>query len=305
MAFHLYGRDMLDAIRELREQVNAIAVDRLRVKPKVKVTGEFWAQLTEGDGNFQIFSFLEQEGAQVLVEPISTWVAYLIRLEWAMRRERSRGANQQGRMAKRMGARLSSIREQLLFEAVQVLWSRTFSRVATRAGGLTPLLLDQRGLAKIAAPYFHELAQGGEGHMEVAKSIYYTQKKLCHMVLGVKPFGCMPSTQSDAVQARVVSAFPEMLYLPIETSGEGAIQAYSRVQMVLSEARARARSEFDAVIKQTGRPTDQLRDYVARHPELERPLYRFPKRKGLTGEAAQFAWHLHDRMNREGIRATA
>ena len=55
-----------------------IDVDRLRVKPIVKITGEFWAQTTEGDGNFNMFNFLEREGAQVLVEPIGTWVMYMM-----------------------------------------------------------------------------------------------------------------------------------------------------------------------------------------------------------------------------------
>ena len=50
----------------------------LRVKPMVKVTGEFLAQTTEGDGNFHMFQFLEREGAEVMVEPIATWVTYLL-----------------------------------------------------------------------------------------------------------------------------------------------------------------------------------------------------------------------------------
>ena len=58
--------------------MDTVEVDRTRVKPVVKVTGEFWAQTTEGDGNFHMFEFLEREGAQVMVEPIATWVAYLM-----------------------------------------------------------------------------------------------------------------------------------------------------------------------------------------------------------------------------------
>ena len=58
--------------------MNTIEVDRLRVKPVVKIIGEFWAQITEGDGNFHMFEFLEREGAQVLVEPIGTWVMYMM-----------------------------------------------------------------------------------------------------------------------------------------------------------------------------------------------------------------------------------
>ena len=44
----------------------------------VKIIGEFWAQLTEGDGNFNMFAFLEREGAQVHVESIGGWITYLL-----------------------------------------------------------------------------------------------------------------------------------------------------------------------------------------------------------------------------------
>jgi predicted nucleotide-binding protein (sugar kinase/HSP70/actin superfamily) len=302
---HLYGREILDAIEELRAQLNQIQVDRLRVKPVVKVTGEFWAQLTEGDGNFQIFEFLEGEGAQLLIEPISTWVAYLTRLEWTVRRERNRGRRGRGTLLQQAARRLAVGKEEMLFSTAQVLWSRTFSRVAKRAGGLTPELVGQEKLAALAAPFFNELAQGGEGHMEVAKSIYYTTHNLCHMVLSLKPFGCMPSTQSDGVQARVVSKFPQMIYLPVETSGEGALHAYSRAQMALSEARVRARDEFDGIIQRRGRSAEELHTYVAAHPEMQRALYRFPRQPGIAGEAAQFAWHISDRMDGRRMRMPA
>jgi len=75
---HLYGKEYLDSIDACRDKLNSIEIDRMRVKPIVKITGEFWAQITEGDGNFHMFEFLEREGAQVLVEPIATWVAYML-----------------------------------------------------------------------------------------------------------------------------------------------------------------------------------------------------------------------------------
>src|SRR2546425_8370545 len=75
---HMWGKDYLNALHAAREKMNSIEVDRTKVKSLVKITGEFWAQITEGDGNFHMFDFLEREGAQVLVEPIATWVAYLL-----------------------------------------------------------------------------------------------------------------------------------------------------------------------------------------------------------------------------------
>src|SRR5215475_10278062 len=74
----LKGDEYLPALERCRDIFNTVEIDRLRVKPIVKITGEFWAQTTEGDGNFNMFKFLEREGAQVLVEPIGTWVMYMI-----------------------------------------------------------------------------------------------------------------------------------------------------------------------------------------------------------------------------------
>ena len=75
---HLYGKQYLDAMEACRESLDKIEVDRTKIKPIVKITGEFWASITEGDGNFHMFEFLEREGAQVLMEPIATWVAYML-----------------------------------------------------------------------------------------------------------------------------------------------------------------------------------------------------------------------------------
>src|SRR5690242_3746297 len=74
----LYSDDYTTGLNHVRDRYNSVKVDRLRVKPIVKVTGEFWAQTTEGDGNFNMFRFLEREGAQVIVEPIGTWICYLM-----------------------------------------------------------------------------------------------------------------------------------------------------------------------------------------------------------------------------------
>jgi ElaB/YqjD/DUF883 family membrane-anchored ribosome-binding protein len=119
------------------------------------------------------------------------------------------------------------------------------------------------------------------------------------MVLALKPFGCMPSTQSDGVQSRVVNAFKDMIFLPIETSGEGEVNAHSRVQMALAEAKAKARAEFDSVLSQTGKSLDDIREYVAEHPKLRSALYKLPHRSGIAGTAAQFALHVSDLINKE------
>jgi predicted nucleotide-binding protein (sugar kinase/HSP70/actin superfamily) len=58
----LTTEDYVAPLREVSKRFNEVEVDRLQPKPIVKVTGEFWAQTTEGDGNFNMFRFLHQRG---------------------------------------------------------------------------------------------------------------------------------------------------------------------------------------------------------------------------------------------------
>src|SRR6202140_5056401 len=67
---HMWGKDYLNALHTARQPKDRIEGARTKVKPVGKITGEFWAQITEGVGNFHMFDFLEREGAQVIVEPI-------------------------------------------------------------------------------------------------------------------------------------------------------------------------------------------------------------------------------------------
>jgi predicted nucleotide-binding protein (sugar kinase/HSP70/actin superfamily) len=302
---HLYGEYTARMLGEVRDMLGTVEVDRLRVKPVIKVTGEFWAQTTEGDGNFRMFSFLEREGAQVMVEPIGTWVMYMLWLAKAThaeRRELATKALGSWDLRGRLGAAIAFHAKQASFDGGRRVYMRQYRRMVDALGGIAHPLLKLEDLAGLAAPYYNVFAKGGEGHMEVAKNIYYTVHKKCHMVLSLKPFGCMPSTQSDGVQSAVMSHFKDMIFLPIETSGEGEVNAHSRVQMALGEARAKARLEFQQALESTGRRLDDIREYVATHHELRNPFYHVPAHPGVTGTAANFVLHVSARMNRNQRR---
>ncbi|MGA7523616.1 MAG: hypothetical protein WBW84_14280 [Acidobacteriaceae bacterium] len=53
------------------------------------------------------------------------------------------------------------------------------------------------------------------------------------------------------------------------------------------------------MLGRTGKSLDDLREYVAIHPELRRALYKVPHRAGVAGTAAQFAWHVSDLIDRD------
>jgi predicted nucleotide-binding protein (sugar kinase/HSP70/actin superfamily) len=119
------------------------------------------------------------------------------------------------------------------------------------------------------------------------------------MIVSLKPFGCMPSTQSDGVMAGVIARHPEVLFLAVETSGEGEANAHSRVQMALGDARRRARAEFDQAVASTGRSLEDIREYVAQHRELRRPFHRYTHHPGVAGTAAHFVRYVGDQMKKE------
>jgi predicted nucleotide-binding protein (sugar kinase/HSP70/actin superfamily) len=301
---NMWGKDYLKALRTARERMDSIEVDRLRVKPVVKITGEFWAQITEGDGNFHMFDFLEREGAQVLVEPIATWVAYLMYqarahaiAKWPVKRPHQ---NPKWYEAKKQFANYIGLRKKLWgIGAGQRMWNLFYHRTADHLGGITHRLAPQAELAELAHPFYNQFARGGEGHLEVGKNVYYTIHKLCHMVLALKPFGCMPSSQSDGVQSAVINKFKDMIFLPIETSGEGEVNAHSRVQMALGEAKVKAKTEFEQCLKSTGKSLQHIREYIETHRELKRPFYHVPHHEGVAGTAGQFVLHVNDRINRD------
>jgi predicted nucleotide-binding protein (sugar kinase/HSP70/actin superfamily) len=298
----LYGDGITEPLKRVLRQFSEIEVDRFRVRPVVKVTGEFWAQTTEGDGNFNMFRFLEREGAEVLVEPVGTWIMYMI--HQAKQKVRDRKGLDEGaqlpswfRLGRRLGVEMRFRKKEALLTVAEKIFKREYEKLIDALGGLPHRLTDQYELQRLGHPFYNSRAGGGEGHLEVAKNIYYSNKDLAHMVLSLKPFGCMPSTQSDGAQSAVVNHYKDMIYLPVETSGEGEVNAHSRVQMALGEAKVKAKKEFREAVEMTGRSLDDLRRYVDDHPELKSATYKVPHYQGVIGIGARFARHVGERMS--------
>jgi predicted nucleotide-binding protein (sugar kinase/HSP70/actin superfamily) len=305
----IYGDEYTSALREVGDRFNSIEVDRTRIKPIVKITGEFWAQTTEGDGNFNMFRFLEREGAQVLVEPIGTWIMYMIHQAKQALNDK-KGLPKNGDHVPgwwRLDQALSKYKDHQkkvgMLTAAELIFRREWNRMRASLGNLPHDLTDQYELQRLGHPFYNSRAGGGEGHLEVAKNIYYSNKDLAHMVLSLKPFGCMPSTQSDGAQSAVVNLYKDMIYIPIETSGEGDVNAHSRVQMALGEAKVKAKNEFQEALSKTGYTLDEIKAYVEEHPELKQPFYHIPHYKGMIGVSAKFVRHIGERMRSEKRRA--
>jgi predicted nucleotide-binding protein (sugar kinase/HSP70/actin superfamily) len=185
------------------------------------------------------------------------------------------------------------------------VFEKEYNRIRKEFNNLPHALASQLEMQRLGHPFYNSRVEGGEGHLEIAKNIYYVNKDLCHMVLSLKPFGCMPSTQSDGVQSAVTSMFKDMIFIPIETSGEGDINAHSRVQMALGEAKAKAKAEFKKCLDETGYSLEEIKAYISAQNELIKPFYVVPHTKGVVGVAANFVIHVAGLMKKEGINPTA
>jgi hypothetical protein len=175
------------------------------------------------------------------------------------------------------------------FYLVDRVSNRLYRRFARALGGFARVPLPQEALAELAAFYYRPLTRGGEGHLEVAESVHATINHEAHMALSLKPFGCMPSTQSDGVMATVSSHFDEMLFAAIETTGDSDINAYSRVQLVLADAHRRATREFEDALEATGQTVEGLRRFASKNPELTRAGHRVRHFPGVVATAANYA----------------
>lgn len=275
-AWHLCTGYFADAMREVKARFDAIEVDRLRVKPLVKITGEFYLQTVEGEPNYNIHRWLEAENAEVYPAAITTWFDYLMRL--AAQDFEDRIGVVAGAAMKRTGLQLA-----------QRLLNWTHGRMRRALGGAPRALPDQQLLRRLAEPYYHSRLNGGEGDMLVGKALWAHLYRKAHMTCELSPYSCMPNTMSIGAMAAVVGKYPDLLYAPLEIKGDAEVHALSRCQMILTEAKKRAQREYEQVLEKTGFTRDKLLSRVEKH--MTAATYKVPH-GGAAGSAANFALHL-------------
>ncbi len=278
MLWHVGTNHFVKALREVRRRFDAIEVDRLRVKPVVKITGEFYLQTVEGEPNYNIHRWLESEGAEVYPAAITIWLDYLMRLA-AQDFEDHVGIDRYARL------KLAGMR------AGQGLLRWTYRRMRHALADVPHEMPDQDVLRDLAAPYYHSRLNGGEGDMLVGKALWAHRNGKAHMICELSPYSCMPNTMSVGAMAAVLGKHPDLLYAPLEIKGDAEVHALSRCQMILTEAKKRAQREYEQVLARTGLDAAALRAAVEARPELRRATYRVPH-YGVAGSAANLALHI-------------
>ena len=231
------------ALWSCRKILAEVKLNRLQPKAKVLVMGEFWAAMTEGDGNYNLHRFLEAEGAECIPQPVINRLMLSI---WEAERKLTKKDELAVDTDKKVD--FSSMKSRLLIKLAKTAVKTHFSLYAKAIGLHDYEIPNMEKLASLSEQYYTLDCEGGEGHLEVAHLIESVKDNLSHLTISVKPFGCMPSSAvSDGVQSLVTNRFPSANFLAIETSGEGAANFYSRVQMALFKAKQLAKEEFEAL----------------------------------------------------------
>ncbi len=295
-------RSILIALVKVRRAFAQVRVDRTVPKPKVSIIGEFWAMTTEGDGNYQLQRFLESEGAEVDIQLITAWLLYMI---WegktdTKNRKSLRGADNARTGLASLGTWGAGKRELTLWGADR-LCRILFQTYAHAAGLYGYHLPDMEHIAQVAHQHYDNDLRGGEGHMEVGKLIQNVVMNKSHMTVSVKPFGCMPSAGvSDGVQSLITEKYPGTIFCAVETSGDGRVNFYSRVQMYLFKAKAAAHQELERVCQEQGVTIEQTRHYLKRHRRFAAALHKPPHR--AAGTAADVVIELAPLMTKPALQ---
>lgn len=280
------------ALYKARKVIAGVKVDRLRVRAKAAIIGEFWAMTTEGDGNYHLQKFLESEGAENEIQLTTAWLLYNI---WEVARDtREREALRQydgGQYGLEGFDKFDVTRRLATMRLAEWGLRIGFNAFALPLGLYHYHLPDMDQVAEVAHAYYSNDLRGGEGHMEVGKLILNVIESRAHLTVSVKPFGCMPSSGvSDGVQSLITARYPGTIFCAVETSGDGATNFYSRVQMYMFKARQAAEKEFEETLAKYGLTEAQVRAFVEKNPQYNTPFHRSPHR--AAGTAADLVHEL-------------
>ncbi len=274
----LHRTNILAALWKCKPLLEGVKVDRTQPKPKVSIIGEFWAMTTEGDGNYGLQRFLESEGAECDIQLVSAWLLYTL---WEAEHDTKERATLRGADTAKYGlgelAGWGVGQKTLGVFAGQHVIRGLFQTFAHAVGLYGYTLPDMNEIAEISHQYYNNDLRGGEGHMEVGKLIMNVTQSKAHMTLSVKPFGCMPSAGvSDGVQSAITEKFPGTIFCPVETSGDGRVNFYSRVQMYLFKAKKAAIAEYERALTTAGVTKEEVKAFLDANPRYASALHKAP-----------------------------
>ncbi len=227
------GGRVLPVLAELRAALARLAPAPPARRVRVRLTGEFFAATTDGDGGYRLGRWLERRGAAVEPPAVAEWLLYLAwqlrddvgrRLDLYRADEGPRGlAGRDGRSLARRAA------------AAERALAALYRRAAAAAGVGAPLL-DMDDLAALARPHYLPALRAGMGHLEVGTFLAMDRDRRADLVVSVKPFGCLPSNAVSDGILPVLARRARTGFVAVETTGDAEAQVESRLELALALA---------------------------------------------------------------------
>jgi len=239
------GQSLEPALESLAERGRALRFDFERVLPRVLLVGEPWTILADGDPSYDLARRLARSGAQVEGPKAAEWLRYLLHeekqnltpLAFAELRL-APSFSGKGRRAQRAGVGSSGLAE--ADRALCECWSQLAA-----AAGISDALEDTAEVLSLAAPHYPEELRGGSGALETGRALRAVRDRTAHLILSVKPFGCLPSSGlSDGVLS-ILLRDSGVRFLVIETTGSADANVESRIEMALHGATLAALDESE------------------------------------------------------------
>ncbi|MDP3235772.1 MAG: hypothetical protein Q8N26_23505 [Myxococcales bacterium] len=220
------GEGARATLARVASRARALELDPMRALPRVLLVGEPWTTLTDGDPSDGVVRRLEAVGAEVDVPRVVDWLRMLA---WQRSVELQEGPAERETCARAV-------------TGVSALW-----RLLAGAAGVFEPLESPADLAALATPWYPPLIRGGSAHLEVARALSASQRRAVHLVLSVKPFGCLPSSAlSDGVLGPLLRKMPRApAFAVLEANATGQATVDSRLTLALERATLAALDEFD------------------------------------------------------------
>ncbi|HID95081.1 MAG TPA: hypothetical protein EYP53_03365 [Candidatus Latescibacteria bacterium] len=212
------GRNLVDVMREIREDFEGIKVDRRVIKPIIGVVGEIFMRSNRFSNN-QVVKKLEELGAEVWLAPISEWIHYTcnrFKVESIAQR------------------RYRDILKAFFLEKLQRYYE---GRLEKTFHGFLPNCHEPpiEDILERSSPYIH-FSFGGEAILSVGKAIDYVEKGACGIV-NVMPFTCMPGMVVTAVSKRLREDLNGLPWLNASYDGHEDTSTQIRLEAFIYQAR--------------------------------------------------------------------
>ena len=238
---------LLDAIARAKSRADATERDPTRVLPRVLLVGEPWTTLADGDPSYDLVRRLGAFGVEVETPTATDWLRYRI---WdAVRLEYRGDATARPRLRRLVDATMLGALSRA-DRRIVLTW-----RWLARAAGLGAVgVSDMNELADLARPHYDPDVRGGSAHLEVGRARKAARDHTAHLVLSLKPFGCLPSSSlSDGVLSVLFRrGIGGPRFLALETTGDAAAAAESRIEMAVHNATLTAAQEFTTACDDCG-----------------------------------------------------